>query len=213
VATRTAFFEGLHDGFMPAAPSIALRTRPALAALFALALASPGAGATVLYKSISPTGVVQFSDTPPENGVVVEQRLVISDAQGAGGAPMELEMVPLTAFMNPLGLPADGIAPDDAIAQANAQVDLAEHQLALARNGTWDRREGLRLAHPRRGRGDDERIAFYERNLAAARAKLLALLGKPTMREAGAPYVVAGSLRPIPAPKPGTDHIFLSAKQ
>jgi hypothetical protein len=186
---------------MAAAASIALRPRFAPAALFALALASPGAGATVLYKSISPTGVIQFSDTPPDNGVVVEQRVVISDAR-AGGQPMELEMVPLTAFMNPLGMPADdGIAPDDAIAQANAQVDLAEHQLALARNDTWDRREGLRLANPRRGPGDDERIAFYERNLATARAKLLALLAKPPMREPGAPYVVAGSLRPIAAPR------------
>jgi hypothetical protein len=146
-------------------------------ALLAAMLAglAPPSGATVLYKSIGPHGVVQFSDTPPTQGAVVEIRIV-SDAAPNGEAIAGPDGLPLLAFANPLELAADGAAPDDALARANAQVDLAEHQLALARNDTWERWEGLRLVSSHRSPADDERIAFYERNLAAARANLLAAM-------------------------------------
>lgn len=145
--------------------------------LLAAALALPCAdtGATVLYKSIGPRGVVQFSDTPPTQGSVVEIRIV-SDASPTGAPLVGQDGLPLLAFENPLEITAAGGNLDDALVKANAQVDLAEHQLALARNDPWTPRDGLRLSTSRRSPGDDERIAFYERNLAAARAKLLAAL-------------------------------------
>jgi hypothetical protein len=140
-------------------------------AFAACALAAPSAGATTLYKSIAPNGVIQFSDTPPENGVVVEERRV-----DGGGDGQPIVGNPVLAFENPLEATGTGIPLDDALARANAQVDLAEHQLALARGSAWTPREGLRLASPRRARTDDERIAFYEGNLKIARAHLLELL-------------------------------------
>jgi len=144
------------------------------------------ADATVLYKSIGANGVIQFSDTPPETGVVVETRIV--DAH-SDGAPIVGTMDGLTlfGFENPLELAADnGLALDDALAKANERVDLAEHALALARSSAWTRREGLRLQTWHRAQGEDARIDFYERNLAAARANLLALLKRgPSMRPTG----------------------------
>jgi hypothetical protein len=140
-------------------------------AFAACALAATSAGAVTLYKSIAPNGVIQFSDTPPENGVVVEERIVDPGGAGqpiAGGATL--------AFANPLEAVEAGVPLDDALAKANAQVDLAEHQLALARDSAWTRREGLRLRTAHRTRADDERVAFYERNLKVARARLVELL-------------------------------------
>jgi len=141
-----------------------------------LAGVAPSSGATVLYKSIGPHGVVQFSDTPPEQGSAVVEIRIVSDAAPSGEAIAGPDGLPLLAFANPLELGADGVPPDEALARANAQVDLAEHQLALARNDTWERWEGLRLVSSHRSPADDERIAFYERNLAAARANLLAAM-------------------------------------
>jgi hypothetical protein len=143
-------------------------------AIAACTLVPAAASATTLYKSIGPNGVVQFSDTPPENGVVVEERIV-GDAGSLGQAVPGAAGAPL-AFANPLEAIAAGVPLDEALARANAQVDLAEHQLALARGSAWTRREGLRLDAPRRKPTDAERVAFYERNLGIARAHLLELL-------------------------------------
>lgn len=142
-------------------------------AFAACALAATSAGAVTLYKSIAPNGVIQFSDTRPESGVVVEERIV--DGSGSGGPASAGDAA--TAFANPLEAIDAGVPLDDALAKANAQVDLAEHQLALARDSAWTRREGLHLRPARRTRADDERVAFYERNLRIARAHLLELLG------------------------------------
>ncbi|HSN19421.1 MAG TPA: DUF4124 domain-containing protein [Usitatibacter sp.] len=159
----------------PSLPHAWRNARFVLPAL-ALALAAQGAGATVLYKSIGPKGVIQFSDTPPEQGVIVEER-VVSDAPRDGRPIVGVQgYAPMLAFENPLENVAGGDAFDEALARANERVDLAEHQLALARNDTWSPREGLRLSSAHRTPADDERIAFYRRNLAAARANLLALL-------------------------------------
>jgi hypothetical protein len=136
------------------------------------------AQATVLYKSIGPNGVIQFSDTPPETGVVVEERIVDASSDGAPTMGV-IDGLPLPGFENPLELAADnGLALDDALAQANAQVDLAEHALALARSSSWTRHEGLRLQGSQRTQSDAARVAFYERNLESARANLLALLNR-----------------------------------
>jgi hypothetical protein len=150
-------------------------SRPVALAITACTLVAAPACATTLYKSIGANGVIQFSDTPPENGIVVEERIV-GDASPGGQPTLGMPGAPL-AFANPLEAAATGIALDEALARANAQVDLAEHQLALARGSAWTRREGLRLPAPRRARTDDDRIAFYERNLRIARAHLLELMG------------------------------------
>ena len=155
------------------------RHRPvrfAHAALAACALAASPAWATVLYKSITASGVVQFSDTPPENAVIVEQRPV---GEPSNGQPVfGIAGLPSLAFANPLEAVAEGAVPDEALAQANAKVDLAEHALALARNSARTRREGLRLHSGERTSADRDRIAFYERNLKLARAHLLELMKK-----------------------------------
>ena len=146
--------------------------RLALAVLGAWALPSQ---ATVLYKSIGPNGVIQFSDTPPENGVVVEERIVDAPSDG-GPVVVAPDGMPLLAFENPLEPTDDGLGMDEALAAANQQVDLAEHALALARGSHWTRHEGLRLHNARPTPTDAARIAFYERNLRAARANLLAAM-------------------------------------
>jgi hypothetical protein len=147
---------------------------------FALAIAACSfmavpASATTLYKSIGANGVIRFSDTPPQDGVIVEKRIV-GDA-GSGGEPMAGMPGGPLAFENPLQAVDAGTPLDEALARANAQVDLAEHQLALARGSAWTRNEGLRLPATRRAATDDDRVAFYERNLKVARAHLLELMG------------------------------------
>jgi hypothetical protein len=149
---------------------------PIACALLAGAACAWPAGATVLYKSIGPNGVIQFSDTRPETGVVVEERIVDASSDGA---PIvgTMDGLSLFGFENPLELAADnGLELEGDLAKANAQVDLAEHALALARASAWTRHEGLRLQSWHRAQGDAQRIAFYERNLETARANLLALM-------------------------------------
>lgn len=165
------------------ASSFALRL-----ALAALAGCTLPAQATVLYKSIGPNGVIQFSDRPPEEGVIVEERLVPeagSDGRPVAAAP---DGTPLLAFLNPLEIDAAGFGNDEALATANQQVDLAEHALALARASTWTRREGLLLRDTRRTSTDAARIAFYERNLRAARANLLAAMQTAAMQTGDVPH-------------------------
>ena len=164
------------DAALSSSP-FARRARFAAAALFgaAMAIAAGNAGATILYKSVSANGVIQFSDTPPENARVVEMR-PIAGPPAAGSAFASGGSGLLEAFENPLQTVADGTENDAALARANAQVDLAEHALALARRDLWHQLEGLRLDGGARSRTDGERIEFYRKNLAAARANLVAVL-------------------------------------
>lgn len=152
------------------------RGRLAAAALFGAAIASwaGDAAPTVLYKSVSVNGVIQFSDTPPENARVVEIR-PIADAPRAGSFASGARAL-IEAFENPLQTVADGTEKDATLARANAQVDLAEHALALARRDLWRQLEGLRLGGGERSRTDQDRIEFYRKNLASARSNLMAAL-------------------------------------
>ena len=75
---------------------------------------------------------------------------------------------------------------DVAVARADAQVDLAEHALALARQGLWSPRDGLRLVAARMKQGDEERVAFYKKGVQIARQQLMDLL-----RERQAPMKLA----------------------
>lgn len=130
------------------------------------------AHAAILYKSIGPNGVVQFSDTPPEKGVIVEQRKI---GDPPSMAPNAVSPVGALALLSVGGV-GDGAADDADLARANAQLDLAEHALALARRSTWSARDGLRLQGSDRSMADDARIEFYKRNLSSARQNLLNVL-------------------------------------
>lgn len=147
--------------------------RRAAAGAFALALLAPAAHAGMLYKSIGPNGVIQFSDTPPANAVIVEQRAVGTTT----GMPVSSTPSALVGpVSNPLLALGDGSADDEELAHANAQVDLAEHALALARHGLEADSPRMRLASGGRTRADDDRIAFYEHDLGIARANLIETL-------------------------------------
>ncbi len=127
--------------------------------------------AGMLYRSVDANGTVMFSDTPPsaEGARIVDQRVMDSSygspsANAPGSAGTGLEQT--------YGL----IDSDAALAKANARVDLAEHALALARNGAAPRTEGLRLASTRTTLADDERVEFYKHDLKLARRELIELL-------------------------------------
>ena len=129
--------------------------------LVCLGALAGAAHATVLYKSIGPHGVLQFSDTPPENGTIIEAR-VVPDPESQQVAMAD---------------PLDDPATDDAeIARADTEVDLAEHALALARRPPWSPHEGLRLANPSRNPSDAQRVDYYERRLAIAHRALVEAL-------------------------------------
>ncbi len=152
---------------MPSTGLHALR----LAAAFAVALAVTPSFGTVLYKSIGANGVVQFSDVPPENARIVEQRMLPDASTPRGSA-----LAPLDALA--LGAPPLADPTDEEIARANAQVDLAEHALALARGTSSSAREAMQLTGKPRTTTDSQRIAFYERNLYTARRTLLQALSQ-----------------------------------
>jgi Domain of unknown function (DUF4124) len=62
------------------------------------------------------------------------------------------------------------------VIRANAQIDLAEHALALARQGLSSPRDGLRLVAARTKQGDEGRVAFYKKGVQIARQQLMDLL-------------------------------------
>jgi len=147
--------------------------RRAVAGAIALLMLGPAAQAAMLYKSIGANGVIQFSDTPPSNAVIVEQRPIgTAAALAASSAPA----VPGGPISNPLLALGDGSADDEELARANAQVDLAEHALALARRALDADPARMALAASARTRGDDDRIAFFEHDLKIARTNLIEML-------------------------------------
>jgi hypothetical protein len=123
-----------------------------IAALVASALALP-ATAAALYKTIDANGTVMFSDVPPADARIVEQRIA--------GPGMPLYEYPEN---------------DAALARANELHDLAEHALALARQDAGSERAGLRLAAGRMTPGDKDRVAFYKKDVRTARLQLMDLL-------------------------------------
>jgi len=146
-----------------------------IAATLALALAAAHAGAAgTLYKSVGPNGVIQFSDVPPgESSMLVERRPIESlNSVHSPNTPSHAMNV------------AHSLEADEAIARANAQVDLAEHALALARRTPNPELEGLRLAPQRVSLSDAGRIEYYKRGVLVARQYLLDLLrerNQPTL--------------------------------
>jgi len=129
----------------------------------AMALQVPAA-AGVLYKSVDRDGRITFSDTPID-GAVTLQRIESSDSAkprvGAEAAPVYLALAELN---------------DEAVARANAKVDMAEHALAQARRSTLGEDDPLALGRTRLSRTDAQRLEFYKREVADARKSLLRAL-------------------------------------
>jgi uncharacterized protein DUF4124 len=138
----------------------------ALAFLALAALASLPAGAGVLYKSVDAKGTVMFSDMPPPPEARVLETRVIG---GNGGASPQGTAAAMAQA-------AQLIDSDEALARANAKVDMAEHALAEARKELLSPREGLRLTATRMTPADDARVQFFKRDVLAARQALMDLL-------------------------------------
>ena len=64
---------------------------------------------------------------------------------------------------------------DEAVAQANAKVDLAEHALAVARASIVDE-DPLSLGGRNLTRTDRQQLEFYKNDVAAARRNLMRIL-------------------------------------
>ena len=151
----------------------------------------PAAHAAILYKSVGPNGVVEFSDTPPAGAKVVEQREMGNAMGTLPGMPQSSAPVsPRTAAM-------EALANDEEVLNASSQVDLAEHALALARRGVWAPMDGLKLHRIVRTSSDEERIEFYKRGLKLARQNLLDVMKRRAaeLSQPGMPIVTAVASR------------------
>lgn len=154
-------------------------------ALLLATLALP-AGAAVLYKSVSPTGVVEFSDTPPKGeSKIIEQREVGAAITALPGMP------PLASAPAPNATGMEALANDGEVLNAAAQVDLAEHAFALARRDLWSATDALKLRKVARTTSDDQRIDYYKRGVALARQNLIDVMKRRAAALAvpGAPIV------------------------
>ena len=146
-----------------------------LAIVLTSLLALP-ASAAVLYKLIDADGKIVFTDVPPPSDAHIVARLRMGGTTSVAPAPAP-------------GMPRYEFPEfDAALARANAQLDLAEHSLAVARERLWSPSDGLRLDSPRMTRGDEERVAFYKKGVQVARQQLTDLL-----RERQAPMQLAAS--------------------
>jgi hypothetical protein len=130
----------------------------------AASLTGPAAAA-VLYKSVSPEGVFEFSDHPPER---VQSRLVeqirMPDTEPGASSSSSIDSRPSRREA------------DAAVQRANANVDLAEHELAEVRRQALANSDPMRLEPARISRADVERIEFCKRNVLVARQTLLETL-------------------------------------
>jgi hypothetical protein len=139
----------------------------------AASLAGPAAAA-VLYKSMSPQGVLEFSDHPPESGQsrLVEQIRMPDTEPGASNS----SSIASGPWREDQAREAGG-----AVQRANAQVDLAEHELAEARRQALADSDPMRLKPARISRADIERIEYYKKNVLVARQTLLEALQQQRM--------------------------------
>ena len=143
--------------------------------------AATAAPAAVLYKSVGPDGTVEFSDLAPEKGRNVE-RIRIPDSSSSG-APVSI--APGPSREEPFR------KADAAVARANAQLDLAEHALAEARRTLANDSDPMRMVSARMSRADQDRLAFYRKDVLLARARLLEVLKEK--RKAAVPQTFTAS--------------------
>ena len=167
-----------------------MHIRLAIPLAAATLLAAPlMAQATVLYKSISPKGVVEFSDVPPsDRSVVVEQRG--SPARATATAASDLP--PRQGNLD--GLPYVIEDAGGALVRANAQLDLAEHALAEALRTMGSTLQNMRLKGRAAGDSGNARIDFFRRNVQAARENLINVL---RVQAPAAPTAVAATVSPL----------------
>ena len=143
---------------------------PAIRAVLLLVAASLGARAAVLYKSVSPDGVVEFSDILPDKNRLVDRVQLSQDG------------IPTTTPHAAPGPSTDPVVDmDGAVARASAQLDLAEHALALARQPFSATSDTLRLRAVRPARSDVERIEYFKRGVIVARQNLMEVLKRTRM--------------------------------
>jgi hypothetical protein len=169
--------------------------KSALCAAFVLALAAP-ANAAVLYKSVDSSGVVIFSDVPPEKGVETTKILVPESTSAVPGATRPAEGVAAAPTRVEQTNPGD-----EAVQRASLLVDMAERALAVARRPIWRVPEPMKLEGPKMTRADLDRIEYYQKNLKVARQQLAGVLrtrprgeGQIMTADAGAPlYGPTGS--------------------
>jgi hypothetical protein len=130
--------------------------------LLALGLQLP-ASAGVLYKSVDSNGRVTFSDVPVA-GAVMTQRIESSESAKPGvgndNSPIYLALAEVS---------------NEAVARANAQMDMAEHAYALARQQTVGSHDPLSLANPARS-AERQRLEVYKREVLDARKALMRAL-------------------------------------
>jgi hypothetical protein len=150
------------------------------------ALPSPAA---VLYKSVSASGTVEFSDLAPEKGRNVE-RIRIADTGSNTGAPVTISGPSSEEKLRET---------DAAVARANAQLDMAEHALAEARRSVAKESDPMRMVSTRMSREDHDRLAFYKKDVLLARAQLLEALKDKRKAEvtAGPVYTASNVWVPV----------------
>jgi hypothetical protein len=165
--------------------------------LLAATVIAPRAQAIVLYKSVSPSGVVEFSDQPPAGSAKLIEQRDLGAAAGSTFASIT-PAAPASAATpsDPAGSRAAAmeiLANDAEVMRASEQVDLAEHALALARREIWSPHEGLRLTRIMRKAADDQRIEHFKRGVVLARQNLLEVMKRRASALAvpGTPYVTA----------------------
>lgn len=151
-----------------------------LAIAFAASVAALPAPAAMLYKSIGPNGVIQFSDVPPEKGQVVAQ-MALPDGNTANRADAATPAPPATDY-------------DAALDKASAQLDLAEHALAQARRPVWSEPDVLHVAGgPRMTRADRDRISYYENGVRHARLAVADVMRRKLKAEASSVTLTASN--------------------
>ena len=132
-----------------------------LAFLVPVIVTLPG-NATMLYKSVGENGTIIFSDTPPASGARLLEQKRMSESGNIAPAPRA-----------GVSLLESSSEFDAAIARANAQVDAAEHALAVARQGLWSQGDGLRMTSVRMSSEDAARVEYYKQGVVIARQMLL----------------------------------------
>ena len=130
-------------------------------------VATTSASAAVLYKSVSSSGSVEFSDLPPEKGRNVERIRIPDSTSSTSGAPV---------IASGPSREDQRRETDTELVRANAQLDLAEHALAEARRSVASDSNGLRMVSTRLTLADHDRLAFYKKDVLLARAQLLEVL-------------------------------------
>lgn len=166
-------------------------------ALFAAAatLALP-AGAAVLYKTVDEKGVVMFSDLPPAQGTDARRIQVPESSSAAPGSIRSTDTV-IAGTPTPEERIRMG---DEAVQRASAQVDLAEHALAVARRPLWDVADPMKLEGPKLSRADRERLEYYRKNLKVAQNQLSDVLRQQRKAEVQRTMTADNSGLPIYGP-------------